>query len=277
MTVYNHFWVTGISNFYNKVIDLLEFKKDYDFVFISKIHHYHGPNVTDPWPALKEELIRKNRPIITFLADDEYYTLGDEYIIPGLTKKIFKHYVYFGNKDHPTIRPIPLPPVAKPNQYINWENRIYDYSFMGASNPYRNIMRLGLDKRTNDIRTKVFFFYDEVQKDFQTYFYKQYANILSNTKLSLCPLGWRCNECYRTVESARFGSIILTSELLPHWYNQPSPYIKVENWSDMSIIDTVLSKSERELKNLSYETRRWYEDFLSPKAVADFVTKEVLS
>ena len=277
MTVYNHFWNPNISYFYNRIIDLLVFKKDYDFVFISKFHPYNGPTAIDPWPKLKEELIRNERPVIIFIADDEYYTLGDEYIIPGITKKIFKHYVYFGYKDHPIIRPIPLPAVVEPKRILDWEDRIYDYSFMGVNNPHRSIFRLALEKRINDNRTKFTFFYEESQNVKQTPFYHHYANILNNTKLSFCPLGWRCNECYRTIESARFGSIILSSELLPHWYNLSSPYIKVNYWTDLSIIDTVLSKTKRELKDLSYNTRKWYEDYLSPKAVADFVTREVLN
>lgn len=275
MTIYNHFWNPNISYFYNKIIDLLDFKKDYNFVFISKLHHYNGPTAMDPWPTLKDELIQKGKEVIIFLADDEYYTLGDEYIIPGITKKIFKHYVYFGYKDHPIIRPIPLPAVVEPNQILKWENRIYDYSFMGVNNPHRAIFRLALERRINDNKTKFTFFYEESQNVKQTPFYHHYANILSNTKLSLCPLGWRCNECYRTIESARFGSIILTSELLPHWYNLPSPYIKVDDWSDLSIIDSILSMPKRELKDLSYNTRKWYEDYLSPRAVADFITREV--
>lgn len=279
MITYNYFWNYNISHFYNKVIDLLDFKRDYNFVFISKLHHYNGPTAIDPWPELREELIRKEKQVIVFLADDEYYTLGDEYIIPEITKKIFKHYVYFGAKDHPIIRPIPLPTMQsdKSKGLIDWKDRIYDYSFAGCNNPYRDILRTALDKRVNDNFSKFLNFYEqasfnEIQK---MPFNKHYMNILNNTKLSLCPLGWRCNECYRTIESACSGSIIVTSELLPHWYNEHSPYIRLDDWSDLSIIDNILSRPERELKDLSYNTRKWYEDYLSPKAVADFITKEI--
>jgi len=273
MTIYNCFWNKSITPFYNRVIELLKLSDEYDVVYISKLHPYNGPDAVDPWPKLKEELVLKGRPVILFLADDEYYTSGDEYIIPGITKKIFKHYVYFDYKDHPTIRPIPLPAVAKPKQLLTFDNRVYDYSFMGVNNPYRNKLKLALEAR-NDNNLKFTYFFNESHGHLLP-FYKQYSNILINSKVSLCPLGWRCNECYRTIESARFGCIILTSELLPHWYNQTSPYFKVDDWSDLSVLDEVLSKSNKELRDLSYLSRKWYEDYLSPEAVAEFITQEL--
>jgi hypothetical protein len=279
MVIHNYFWNKDISYFYYKVIDHLKFKDQYDFVFISKLYPYNGPNVKSAWPELKHTLIQNGRPVILFLADDEYYSFGNEYIIPGITQKIFKHYVYFEYKDHPVIRPIPLPVNTRFKQFINWECKIFDYSFMGTNNYSRNILKESLEQRKDDGYVKFLFFNEEYNPKNKwidrSRIFDQYSNILSNTKLSFCPPGWRNNECYRTVEAAAAGCIILASELLPHWYNVPSPYIKIDDWTNMSIIDTILSKPEKELKDISHETRKWYENYLSPKAVAQYITNEL--
>jgi hypothetical protein len=278
MTVYNYLWNSNLT-YYSRIVDLLDFRNDYDFVFISKTHDYNYPRTINIWPELKKELIHKQRPVIIFLADDEYRTLGDEYIIPGITKKIFKQYTNIEFKDHPVIRPVPLPnspTVAQQQPFINWNSRMYDYSFMGVIGSHRLPLKQSLQSRVNDNCNKFVFFYEEGSNN-RPLTSKQYTNVLSNSKLTLCPPGWRCNESFRIVECARFGCIILAAELIPLWYNVPSPYIQIKDWSDLSVIDNLLAKSERELKDISYETRKWYDDYLSPEAVAKYVTKEVLS
>ena len=277
MTVYNYFWNSNLT-YYSRVVDMLSFREDYDFVFISQTHQYNGPKQINIWPELKQELIRKEREVIIFLADDEYRVSGDEYIIPGITKKIFKQYVNIDLKDHPIIRPIPLPnsPITTQQQpYLNWSNRIYDYSFMGVIGAHRMQLKQSLLNRDNDVYNKFIFFYEESSNS-RPLTPKHYTSVLSNSKISICPPGWRTNESFRITESARFGCIILAAELIPLWYNIGAPYIKINDWSDLSIIDSVLSNSERVLKDMSYETRRWYEDYLSPEAVAGYITKELL-
>jgi hypothetical protein len=276
MTVYNHFWNPNIALFYNKVINLLEFKQKFDFVFISKLHPYNGINAYDPWPELREKIKQKGKQVIIFLADDEYYTLGDEYIIPDITVKVFKHYVYFGYRDHPIIRPIPLPTNVEFDYTLNWNQKIFDYSFMGTNNYNRGLLKEALQNRQNDGLIKFISYNEDSNPITNKHYYSQFANILNSTKLSLCPPGWRNNECYRTIESAQAGCVILASELLSHWFHEKLPYIKVYDWSDMSIIDEILSKPQTELRDISIETRKWYEDFLSPKAVANYVTNEML-
>lgn len=277
MLIYNELWHPKESLFYYNVISQLKLNKSHDFVLISKLYDYNI-NYQDPWPKIKEEIIKKGKPVVMFLCDDEHYSIGDEYYVEGITTLIFKQYTYYYN-EHPFIRPIPLGLVNAHNDFVNLplKHRVYDYSFMGTYYDCREGFKRNLAQR-DDKRVKAVEFYDgwDDMKD-RLHLWNNYQQVLQSTKLSLCPCGPRSCECFRVIESARCGCIIISTEIIPHWYNLQSPYIKIDNWNDLSVIDQVLDKSEKELQELSDKSYRWYENYLSPKAIAQYVTQEVNS
>lgn len=280
MRIYNHLWNFGSeSSFYYDVVSRLDLKVAHDIVLITKLYPYNGNNLPDPWIDLKPKLIQNNKPVIIFLCGDEYYSGGEEYIIDGITTLIFKQYTSFSYVNHPKFRPIPLSLINAQRDFsltIPINQRIYDYSFMGIVNPGRQALQEQLLLRCNDKWIKTINFYNDWQDiSNQTYFWNRYLQILQSSKLAFCPAGWRSNESFRMIEAAKSGCIIAATELIPHWYNINSPYIKIDSWNDISIIDEILSRSEKELQQLSNATIDWYNECLSSKAIARYVNQEV--
>jgi len=276
VVIYNHLWHQFEAPFYYDVISRLSLKVSHNFVLISKLHPYNV-SYNDPWPDLKEELIRKGEPVIMFLCGDEFYTGCEEYYIPNITTLIFKQYTFYHNKDHTYYRPIPLPLIHSNKDYLNLPifHRVYDYSFMGT----RHDGRMGLvNTLNNKIDNKIkciHFFNDWLDIEKHKEYWNRYSQILQNTIVSLCPAGPRSNESFRMIESGRCGCIIAATELIPHWYNLTCPYIKIDTWNDLTPIDKVLKESEDKLQERSNLTYKWYEECLSSKAIANYVNVEV--
>lgn len=275
MVIYNELWHPHESLFYYDTISRVKLDKPHDFVLISKLHSYNG-TYTDPWPGLKQTLIQNNKPVVMFLCGDEHYEIGNEYYIEGITTLIFKQYTYYLNT-HPSIRPIPLGLLNAYKDYLPLpiHQRVYDYSFTGICHESRYKLREQLEHKQDNYLKFVQFYEGWIDASNRIQYWDRYQQILQSTKLSLCPAGPRSSETFRTIESARCGSIIVSTEMIDHWYNKHSPYVKVNNWEDLSIIDQLLSKTEKELQELSTETYNWYQNYLSPQAIANYVTQEV--
>lgn len=276
MVIYNHLWHQSEALFYYDVISRVALNQDHDFVLISKLYPYNV-SYSDPWPELKEELIRKGKPVVMFLCSDEFYSGCEEYYIPGITTLIFKQYTFYHSKDHPHFRPIPLGLINSTRDFLNLplNQRVYDYSFLGTRHDGRIGMQNALESK-NDNKVKcVQFYIDWMDIEGRRDYWNKYTQILQNSKISLCPAGPRSNESFRIIESARCGCIIAATELIPHWYNLTCPYIKLDSWEDLSPIDSTLNKTENELQELSDKTYKWYQECLSSKAIAEYVSVEV--
>jgi hypothetical protein len=241
-----------------KIYDNLNLKEDYDVVIVK-------------WPnEIKHELKKQT---IIFIISDESHSIPEKFIDNENIKFIFKHY-HSKDFNHKKTRPLPLGYLNgfNGNNNIKIKDRVIDYGFSGAWNSIRNNLINAFDNLKDDGRKKYF----QLNKNWATgYSIEQYSYILSNSKISLCPTGYDSNESFRLIESAMCGNIILADKRYNFWYNENLPYFEIKDWSDLSVINEILSMPEKKLQAMSDETYEWYLNKVSPEAVARYISGEV--
>jgi glycosyltransferase involved in cell wall biosynthesis len=103
----------------------------------------------------------------------------------------------------------------------------------------------------------------------------EYSKLLSHTKISLCPSGYVSKESFRIFEAARCGCILIVDDVPTNlWYYNEFPGIILKDWSDISIIERLLSDPDK-MQDISNKTIRWYERCISPKSVASYVQSKI--
>lgn len=241
-----------------EIYDNLNLKEKYDVIIVK-------------WPnEIKKEITQQS---IVFITSDESHSIPTKFIDNENIKFIFKHY-HPKEWTHKKTRPLPLGYLQgfKGSNNIKIKDRKIDYGFSGAWNKIRHNMIRAFEKMHNDNRIKYF----QLNQNWATgYSIDQYSQILSNSKISLCPTGYDSNESFRLIESAMCGNIILADKRYDFWYNKNLPYFEITDWSDLSIIENILSMSESGLQELSDKTYEWYINTVSPQAVAKYISEQV--
>jgi hypothetical protein len=103
----------------------------------------------------------------------------------------------------------------------------------------------------------------------------QYATVIANTKISLCPRG-NFPETFRIYESARIGSVIITDILEREWYFKNHPFIEIADWRRVGSVISELLNDEERLEQLGIQSRSWWQDIASPVAVGGFISRVIL-
>lgn len=243
------------TEYFEEIVSLIPAEGDYTFVF--NIGHQPLGDV----PA----------NTIVFATSDEQHGqpisdhLRDQVIL------VFKNYFPREPVCDKRTHPLPLGYLMgfKGTSAIPMANRELDYSFVGTfNNSGRDKMHQQLEIRRNDDKKK---FWAMTNGWGQGLSMEEYSNLLSHTKIALCPSGYVSKESFRIFEAARCGCVLLVDDLpLDLWYYEGFPGIVVKDWSDLSIIEELLQDSSR-IEDIRQKTIQWYETKISPKAVADYV------
>lgn len=264
MNIINEIKESVEQEYLTKIVENISIKLKYDFLFLT-------------WgKKIKANL--KNKTIVFMISDEKHLMPPNEFFNQNI-RMVFKNYHPI-NKIHPKVRPLPLGFIKRfsGENRIKIRNRKIDYSFSGAWNFKRKYLSEAFEQRKKDGRKKYFFIIKNwCGKENVGLSIKDYSSLLSNSKISLCPPGYSSNESFRTCESAKCGNIIVSEDPYDFWYNRGLPFFKVENWKDLSIIDEIFSKEEDELQEISNKTFEWYQNNISPKAVASYIEKEIVN
>ena len=155
---------------------------------------------------------------------------------------IFQHYFMldeWGYPIHsPLVYPLPLgtfididPKIIKPHS-----ERKYDFSFVGQipDTGTRDCFKRHLDEmaKKSESSGKFKFFIKYTDGFSQGLTAKEYTNILSESKVSLCPQGAHSDETFRFFESILMGSVPLVESLPRTWYYEAAPHFKTK-WRDL--------------------------------------------
>lgn len=95
-----------------------------------------------------------------------------------------------------------------------------------------------------------------------------YADLLSQSKLALCPAGFQSSETIRHFEAMRLGCVLISAPLPPNSFYQNSPIIQMQSWRTLQKVVNELLADENEMMRLSSETTAWWEAHCSPAAIA---------
>jgi hypothetical protein len=100
---------------------------------------------------------------------------------------------------------------------------------------------------------------------------RKYGEMLSNSKIVLCPKGFRSTECYRHYEAMRAGCVII-SERLPdtHFYKN-SPIIQINNWKEGLQKVFALVNDQNRIDEIGTMTNKWWREKCSEEATANYM------
>lgn len=102
-----------------------------------------------------------------------------------------------------------------------------------------------------------------------------YMSEMANSKICLAPRGTSF-ETFRHYEAACVGCVVV-SDRLPNtsFYRNP-PFIFVEDWRKIDKVLERLTQDLVKLRTIHEQTLRWWNDRLSPEALADYVVRVLL-
>lgn len=106
---------------------------------------------------------------------------------------------------------------------------------------------------------------------------KEYAEILSRSKIVLSPRGFFNTECFRFYEALRQGCIVITENLPKTDYYDSKYYIEVDNWKAIDEIVNELLENPKKMERMSINAKKYYDEVLSPKGVAAYISKKLNS
>ena len=182
---------------------------------------------------------------------------------------------------------------------VPFEERVYNVFFSGNLNTNRIDFYRSLSCLKYLIPSKKFVFKSlcnlllKTKSDFSNYFPDsiikfngkfrsglnplKYGEILVHSKVALCPKGFSSPECFRHYESIRAGCIVISEKLPDNELYRNSPIIQVENWDQGLEIVRGLLKNENKMKEIHLKTLAWWENKLSERATANYITHCLLS
>ena len=99
----------------------------------------------------------------------------------------------------------------------------------------------------------------------------EYSRMLVNSKIVICPFGFRSPETFRHFEAMRAGAIIVSEKLPPLNFYRNSPIIILDDWRHLKDIARQLLSDKENLKQRQIETLKWYQNKCSEEAVASQV------
>jgi hypothetical protein len=210
-------------------------------------------------------LLNNNRYNIVYLVGDEFYKIP-KYIEDVFL--IFKNYVK--NQDN-KILPVPIGYNKDiiDIEYVPMDKRTNEVLFIGQCKTYNRNKMFDLFSKSKYLVKKTTGFKEGLLGH-------QYANLLMNSKISLCPDGNISSETFRYFESARFGNVIITTKKPSNYIYDNAPVIYIDDWNEevLKLIDFLLNESNL-INDISLNTLLYYNDICSEKSVACYIVNQI--
>jgi hypothetical protein len=100
----------------------------------------------------------------------------------------------------------------------------------------------------------------------------QYSEMLYSSKIVLCPSGIANVESFRLYEALQAGCMVVSDVLPEKPFYQNIPIVQLNEWKDMKkTVENFVAKSEETKQAHQQEIIKWWEDNLSPEAIAAYV------
>lgn len=104
---------------------------------------------------------------------------------------------------------------------------------------------------------------------------QEYARVLYDSKIVLCPRGFHSCETFRHIESMRAGCIIISEPLPDTYLYRNSPIISVTNWREGFKAAKNILRDESLLADLQSRTLTWWKNVCSETATAKYVSEKI--
>lgn len=127
-------------------------------------------------------------------------------------------------------------------------------------------------KYNNDFGTSMVYWSDGFAKGLSR---EEYADIISNTRIALCPKGFISTECFRLMETMMIGCVIVSADLPPSRWYKDSPIIVVKDWLNIKKTVNALIQDPDKLRELHVRTLQWWDEVCSDEATAKYLAGEI--
>lgn len=101
----------------------------------------------------------------------------------------------------------------------------------------------------------------------------EYGSLLNESKIVLCPKGFRSSETFRYYESMRAGAIVFSEPLPDTHFYRGSPAITVSDWrTALAIAEDILKDPARQVE-LQKSSIRWWQQVCGETATASYIAE----
>lgn len=106
---------------------------------------------------------------------------------------------------------------------------------------------------------------------------EEYALILANSQIAICPPGFESHETIRHWEAMRLGCVIISAPLPPNRFYKDSPIIQLEDWSELMPLLRDLQKNPEKVMQHHVSMVKWWDTVCSEAQVADYMATAIQS
>jgi len=99
----------------------------------------------------------------------------------------------------------------------------------------------------------------------------EYAKVLSDSKIAICPAGFHSNETIRHWEAMRLGCVVISEPLPKNRFYRGSPIIELSDWNDLVPLINDLLGDPESLLAVHQATSNWWKSVCSESAVAGHI------
>jgi hypothetical protein len=255
---------------------------------VNKRNPDSGTDIMPPSGNLKSD----KKKILLYFSDergldpssfsDQYFAIFKSYIgMKAVARNVFPLALGYVN----AVPEFPVKPI---------KGRKYNVFFRGNLNMnrinfYRIFSRWGFLLPSESILTHDYYrkFLLKFRSDFSSFFPKsiiifnngfkagfspeKYGEVLSDSKIVLCPKGFFMTECFRHFEAMRAGCVIISEPLPDTPFYANSPLIQVNDWVEgLDIVKELLNDDNR-LEEIHQQTIAWWKEKCSEKATAKYI------
>jgi hypothetical protein len=103
----------------------------------------------------------------------------------------------------------------------------------------------------------------------------KYAQMLSDSKIALCPTGAISKETFRFYEALKSGCIILGNALPKLWFYEPLTFFHTKWHSVREAVGFVMSLGDEEMQRISDRNLHLYKTTLSPEPIVNYMVDEL--
>jgi hypothetical protein len=103
----------------------------------------------------------------------------------------------------------------------------------------------------------------------------EYARILYDTRVALCPAGVSSSESFRTFEALKAGCVVITPRKPETWFYRGWPAIELNDWSEANPLINRLLANLTLLEELQIKHWQWWEKVCSEPNVARYMAAEI--
>tara|TARA_R110002020_G_scaffold216442_2_gene424116 strand:- start:804 stop:1712 length:909 start_codon:yes stop_codon:yes gene_type:complete len=220
---------------------------------------------------------------IVFATSRETHDVPNEFFRKDVLA-IFQHYFMLDKWGDPIFSPLVYPLPLGPFRDMQTENikplpeRKYDFCFIGQI-PHtgtRDYFKRNLDDLIEKTGDK-FKYYVKFTSGFSGGLNpEEYAAILGDSKLSLCPQGANSFETFRFFESIMMGAIPVVETLPRFWYYEQAPHFNIK-WRDIdSNLSQILNHIQTpQIRETLYDIGRYCNNTMNPQRLAEHLKDKI--